>query len=498
MHEVFQDLFIFEMANNHQGSLEHGLRIIEAMGEIASRQGIRAAVKFQYRDLDSFIHPQYRDRQDVKHIPRFLATRLEDREFRELVAAVRAAGLIPMCTPFDEPSVDRCRQHGMEILKVASCSAADWPLLEAVARAGKPVVVSTAGLELTQIDNLVSFFGHRKVDLALMHCVALYPTPPEKVAMNFLERLIRRYPFLPVGYSGHEAPDELDVVKVAVSKGACLLERHVGVATGEISLNAYSMNPEQVEAWVASALKARRICGQGWERPHDQAEQESLLSLQRGVYAARTISRGQGLGREDVFFAMPCQPGQTTSGQFGRKRARFRAGREYQAQEPIRESSPPDSITRAREIIHHCRGMLHEAGIILGDGCEIELSHHYGLERFPQTGALIVNLVNREYCKKIVVMLAGQEHPCHRHQVKEETFQLLWGDLTVNLNQIEHHLRPGDMLLVERGAWHSFTTRGGAVFEEISTTQLPNDSYYQDPDIAALDPMERKTVVDSW
>ncbi len=486
------------MANNHQGRLEHGLRIVEAVGEIASRQGIRAAVKFQYRDLDSFIHPRYRERRDVKHIPRFLATRLKDREFRELVAAVRAAGLIPMCTPFDEPSVQRCLEHGMDILKVASCSAADWPLLEAVAGAGKPVVASTAGLELSQIDNLVSFFGHRKIDLALMHCVALYPTPPEKAALNFLERLIRRYPFLPVGYSGHEAPEELDVVKVAVSKGARLLERHVGVATGEISLNTYSMNPEQAEAWVRSALKARRICGRGWDRPRDQSELESLLSLQRGVYAARPIARGRELSREDVFFAMPCQPGQTTSGQFGRKRARFQAVRDYQPLEPLQESCPLDGITRAREIIHHCRGMLHEAGVILGDGCEIELSHHYGLDRFPQTGALIVNLVNREYCKKIVVMQAGQEHPCHRHLVKEETFQLLWGDLTVNLNQIDHHLRPGDMLLVERGAWHSFTTQGGAVFEEISTTQLPNDSYYQDPAIAALDPMERKTVVDSW
>ncbi len=486
------------MANNHQGSLEHGLRIIEAMGGIASRQGIRAAVKFQYRDLDSLIHPRYRQRRDLKHIPRFLATRLQDQEFRELVAAVRAAGLIPMCTPFDEPSVERCLEHGMDILKVASCSAADWPLLEAVAGAGKPVVASTAGLELSQIDNLVSFFGHRKIDLALMHCVALYPMPPEKAVLDFLERLIRRYPFLPVGYSGHEAPEELDVVKVAVSKGARLLERHVGMTGEGISLNAYSMDPEQAEAWVESALKARRICGRVWDRPREQAELDSLLSLQRGVYAARPIPRGRELTREDVFFAMPCRPGQTQSGQFGRKRARFRAGRQYQPLEPIEETSPGDGITRAREIIHHCRGMLHEAGVILGDGCEIELSHHYGLDRFPQTGALIVNLVNREYCKKIVVMLAGQEHPCHRHQVKEETFQLLWGDLRVNLNQIDHHLQPGDLLLVERGAWHSFTTRGGAVFEEISTTQLPNDSYYRDPVIAALDPMERKTVVDSW
>ena len=52
----FDNLFIFEMANNHQGSLEHGLRIVRAMAEIARRRGIRAAVKLQYRDLDTMIH----------------------------------------------------------------------------------------------------------------------------------------------------------------------------------------------------------------------------------------------------------------------------------------------------------------------------------------------------------------------------------------------------------------------------------------------------------
>ena len=73
---LFEDLFIFEMANNHQGSVEHGLRIIEAMAGIAKRRGIRAGVKLQYRDLDTFIHPDYAARTDVKHIPRFLGTRL--------------------------------------------------------------------------------------------------------------------------------------------------------------------------------------------------------------------------------------------------------------------------------------------------------------------------------------------------------------------------------------------------------------------------------------
>src|SRR5512143_1247137 len=105
---TFDELLIFEMANNHQGDVGHGRKIIDAMGNIAREYGVRGAIKFQYRDLATFIHPSFRDDRNVKHIPRFLATELEEKNFRSLIAAAREAGLIPVCTPFDEVSVQRC------------------------------------------------------------------------------------------------------------------------------------------------------------------------------------------------------------------------------------------------------------------------------------------------------------------------------------------------------------------------------------------------------
>src|SRR5882762_8318295 len=107
MNKLFQNLFIFEVANNHQGSVDHGLKIIDAMARIARTSGINAGIKFQYRDLDSFIHSAYLDRKDVQHIPRFMATRLSDEDFRVLQEAVRSAGLVTITTPFDENSVER-------------------------------------------------------------------------------------------------------------------------------------------------------------------------------------------------------------------------------------------------------------------------------------------------------------------------------------------------------------------------------------------------------
>lgn len=495
MTEMFQDLFIFEMANNHQGSVEHGLKIIGAIAKIARKYGIKAGVKFQYRDLDTFIHPDFRSRTDAKHIPRFLSTRLNELDFRTLVEAVHNEGLISLCTPFDEESVGTILDHGIQIIKVASCSSNDWPLLGEIAKAGKPVICSTGGRSIYDIDNIVSFFEHRKVDFALLHCVGIYPVKNGDAQLNFIERMKKRYPFAPVGYSGHEAPDNLDVVKVAVAKGATILERHVGVETETIKLNAYSMTPSQTDAWVSSALSTREILGNGGEKRISQDEVESLLSLARGVYAAKDIKKGDLIRRTDVFFAMPCADGQTTSGEYQETMV---AKQDYARNMPILERRTSSPVSLVRGIVHDVKGMLYEANIVIGNDFEIELSHHYGIEHFRQTGAVLVSLVNREYCKKLVVVLPSQKHPNHRHKIKEETFQLLRGDLEVTLDGREIEMKPGDLVLIEREHWHSFTSRQGAIVEEVSTTHIKGDSEYADEAIQRKDPMERKTVLEDW
>ena len=498
MSKIFEDLHIFEMANNHQGDVTHGLRIVDAAARLAREHRIRAAVKFQFRELDSFIHPEARGRDDIMHIPRFESTRLDEGEFRRLIDATRTAGLVSVATPFDEPSVGLCLALGIDVIKVASCSATDWPLLEEIARANKPVIASTGGLSIYEIDNLVTFLHKRVPELAVMHCVSLYPTPPAQHAMNFMAKMIKRYPYVTVGYSGHEAPDNTDVVMVAVAKGARLLERHFGVATESISLNKYSMNPDQASAWIQAAERARAIAGVDDGKHVSQGEYESLLQLQRGVFARHPIRAGETLTRQDVFFAMPCQDGQLTSGQFGQYRAHFVASRDYAENEAVFEHSEHDHYTQLRGILHDAKGLLYEAGIALGDDISIEVSHHYGLDRFRETGCVLINSVNREYCNKFLIMLPGQKHPQHKHKAKEETFHLLWGDLEVDLEGDIIHLKPGDKLLVERDQMHAFRTRGGCIFAEISTRSIRSDSYYADESIARMDPMERKTLVERW
>lgn len=501
IHELFDNLFIFEMANSHQGSVEHGIDIIRAMSRIARKYNIRAAVKLQYRELDSFIHPDYKGRTDIKHIPRFESTRLMPEQFNRLVDAIREEGMIAMSTPFDEASVDLCMDQGLDIIKIASCSSMDWPLMEKAAATHKPLIVSTGGKSLSDIDKIYNFLTHRGVEFAFMHCVAEYPAPEERLQLDFIEKMRKRYPEIAIGWSGHEEPDNNLPAMLAVAKGARIFERHVGLPTDTIKLNAYSMNPEQADEWVAAVLKAQNMCSckktsyHGETKYISQAELDSLTSLMRGVFAKREINEGEIITEEDVFFAMPCADRQLTSGEF---QVGMTASRHYAVNEAVYESRKTTDVSIMRSVVHDAKGMLFEAGIALGSEFEVELSHHYGMQHFRQFGAIIISIVNREYCKKLIIVLPGQKHPSHLHKVKEETFQLLYGDLTVTLDGEVIRMKPGDIQTVLRGSDHAFTSEHGAIFEEVSTTHVRNDSFYSDPKIACLDPLERKSILKNW
>jgi sialic acid synthase SpsE/quercetin dioxygenase-like cupin family protein len=494
----FNNLFVFEMANNHQGSVEHGIRIINAMADLAEKHGVRGSVKLQFRDLDTFIHPDHKESKEIKHIPRFLSTRLTEEQFGELVEATKRRGLISMCTPFDEVSVDGIEKLGIEIIKIGSCSAHDWPLLERVAQTGKPVICSTGGLTIKDIDRIVSFFQHRGVDFALMHCVAIYPSPNEKLHLNQLETMRNRYPGVTIGFSTHEDPGNTTAVMLAYAKGARMFEKHVGVATDKITLNAYSANPDQVDAWISAYKEAVAACGGEGEREISEKEKADLDSLKRGVYAKVAVKKGEALNREDVFFAMPYVDGQLVSGEW---KDGLKADKDYGPNEAIGDVVRPKA-RRKKDVIypalHAIKGMINMAKIPVSHDVHLELSHHHGLENFDKVGCTLIEFFNREYAKKLIIQLPGQLNPVHYHKKKDETFHVISGTLEVEIDGKNKVLEPGDTLWVPRGVWHGFGTKTGAIFEEISTTSHSDDSFYVDKEIAKLPRETRKTKLHNW
>lgn len=494
----FSGLFVFEMANNHQGDVNHGIRIIKELGALVKEKKIRGAVKLQFRDINTFIHPHYLKDTANKHIQRFLSTRLSEKEFLLLIEETRKQGMIPMSTPFDESSVELLEKLRIDIIKIGSCSAKDWPLLEKAAAMGKPMIVSTGGLTIKDVDNLVSFLDHRYIHCALMHCVAIYPTPIEKLNLDRIEVFRHRYPHTSIGFSTHEDPNNFSAIQMAYAKGARIFERHVGISTDTIALNKYSSTPLQIAQWIDAYHAAIASCGAGKHLSIDPDEEKDLRSLMRGVFAKKDVKKGEALERDDVFFAIPLQHGQLTSGSW---RNGMIADADYKKFSALSEKLQEGKLLAKDiiyQVIHEVKGMLNSARIPVGTEFNVELSHHYGLERFYETGVVIIDCINREYCKKILIQLPNQKHPYHHHKKKEETFQMLAGELVVELEGKRRILYPGDTATIQRGVKHRFWTDTGAIFEEISTTHFNDDSIYEDQIINAMPREERKTKLINW
>ncbi len=495
---IFQNLFIFEMANNHMGSLYHGMRIIKELHNVSKDFNFNFAVKLQYRDLDTFIHPDFKDRKEIKYVKRFMETRLSEAEFKTLRDEMKRLGFMSICTPFDENSVSLVEKHDFDIIKVASCSFTDWPLLERIVKTDKPIIASTAGASLDEIDKVVSFFEHRRKQFCIMHCVGEYPTNKENIQLNQIDLLCRRYTDTPIGYSAHEEPDNYEAIKMAIAKGAAVFEKHVGIKTDKYDLNAYSTAPEQVHKWLVSAEEGFKICGvSGLRSKSSKKELEDLRGLKRGVFAKRPINRDERIDLSNIFYAIPNTENQILANDMS-KYTEFIAKNDIEAKNPvmIQDISIRHLRKKVLEIINRVNQLIIDSKIHLPHRLQFELSHHYGIDRFEEWGAAIINCINREYCKKLVILLPGQRHPVHFHKRKEETFQVLYGDVIINLNGVENEYKPGDLILVEKEVKHSFGSKNGAIFEEVSTTHYIDDSFYEDEEIKKN--KNRKTEMTYW
>lgn len=315
---IFDDLFVLELANNHWGDLDRGLKIIRDFSQVVSANGVRASIKLQFRDVDSFIHRDFRHREDLRYIKKTIDTHLSWDELRQLVEAIRDCGMMTMVTPFDEVSVDKAVEFGVDILKVASSDIRDKILLSKIAAAGKPVIASSGGASLEHIDNLVEFFVGRGVPFALNHCVSLYPSEDGELELNQIDLLRARYPGIVIGLSTHEHRDWHDSIQIAYAKGARTFERHIDIDYQGVPVSPYCTRPNQADVWFKAFLKAKEMCGgpAAEKRVPPNREVTYLDALVRGIYLRRALPAGHVVTEADVYLAVPLQAGQLSGREF--------------------------------------------------------------------------------------------------------------------------------------------------------------------------------------
>ncbi|HIE88247.1 MAG TPA: cupin domain-containing protein [Gammaproteobacteria bacterium] len=492
-----QPLFVLEMANNHMGDVNHGIKLIEAFADVCQQFPFRFGFKMQYRDLDTYLHPDALG-SDLHYVKRFNDTRLPPENRRKLVEAIKQNGFLPICTPFDNASVAQIVEDGFSVIKIASCSFGDWPLMEEIAATNLPIIASCAGASTDDIDAVVSFLGHRDKEFTIMHCVAEYPMAPEIAQLNQIDYLQQRYPGLSVGFSTHEPPEDANLVRMAIAKGCRLFEKHVALPTDEYSANAYSATPQQVQSWLANAQEAFAFCGVSGQRadPTD-AEKESLFSLRRGIFLNKDLAEGSEVSAEDVYMAFPTQPGQITANDWSKYR-NYTLTTDASKDGPLdnQNSTSKDVRSEVWKIVQAVKEALVDGNIVVPGKADLEISHHYGIENFYETGITMITVVNRDYCKKLIVVLPGQNHPEQYHNRKEETFMVLEGNLSLVLDGAQQICEVGDVVTVKPGVRHAFSSVDGAVIEELSSTHYADDSFYTDESINTL--KNRKTLLTYW
>lgn len=317
--DIFANLFVLEAANNHWGDLERGKRIIQDFATVVRYNNIKAAIKFQFRDVDNFIHDDFKGNQEIRYIKKTEATKMSRDQYKALADAVVRAGCIPMATPFDEASVELCVTLDFPIIKIASSDVNDWSLLEAVASTKRPVIASSGGATEKSLDDLVEFFEKRGIPLALNHCVSLYPSEDYQLELNQITYLKNRYPGHVIGFSSHEYHDWHSSMMVSYALGARTWERHVDINLGGVPVSPYCSLPHQVDEWFKAFHKAGEMLGGSPDRRRILPVEEIkyLDALVRGIYAKREIPEDyefhSSTFSEDFRLAIPLRKGQLST-----------------------------------------------------------------------------------------------------------------------------------------------------------------------------------------
>ena len=290
-------MIIAEIGNNHEGSYT----LAEEMIGLASESGADA-VKFQTIIPEKLVSIKQTER--INQLKRF---KLSYEQFTKLSKFASKQGVIFLSTPFDIDSAVFL-DNLVPVFKIASGDNDFYPLIQTIARTGKPIIMSTGLMNFEEIEKTALFIkniwkvNNIEQELALLHCVSSYPTPREDAnlsAINVLKQVADI-----VGYSDHTLGVEAAVLSVAF--GARIIEKHFTIDNNFSDFHDHklSLNPSNFKKMVCLVRNAEKMIGVGKKIP-SRSEKESKQNIRRSIIANQNLSAGHKLKLENLGWVRP-------------------------------------------------------------------------------------------------------------------------------------------------------------------------------------------------
>lgn len=300
------DCFVIaEIGHNHQGSLDKAREMFRAAKEC----GVDA-VKLQKRHNKSLFTKAMFDRpyeNENSFGPTYglhrEALELGKSDYVALQKYAKELGLIMFATAFDIPSADFLGDLNMPAYKIASGDLTNLPLIKHVARINKPVLISTGGAKMEDVQRAHDAVMSINPQLCLLQCTACYPATAEELNLRVVETYQREFPRAVIGLSDHE--NGIAMALAAYVLGARVVEQHFTLNhTMKGTDHVFSLEPIGMRKLVRDLRRARVALGDGVKNPFP-SELGALTKMSKKLVAARSLRAGAKLTAKDVAIKSP-------------------------------------------------------------------------------------------------------------------------------------------------------------------------------------------------
>lgn len=296
-----EPLVIAEIGINHEGSLQTACEMVDAAAA-AGAEVVKHQTHVVEDEMSAAAKQVVPGNADVSIYEIMARCALSEEDETQLKAHVESKGMIFISTPFSRAAADRLHRMGVSAYKIGSGECNNYPLLEHIARFGKPMIVSTGMNTMASIAPAVEIFERHQIPYALLHTTNLYPTPPHLVRLGAMTELAQAFPGAVIGLSDHTT-DNLACFG-AVALGASILERHF---TDRLDRPGPDIVCSMGPAACRELIRGSRVLRleRGGSKGPAKEEQVTMDFAFATVVAIRDIAAGETFTMENIWVKRP-------------------------------------------------------------------------------------------------------------------------------------------------------------------------------------------------